>query len=120
VKAFFHDASAYPEPDGFWVRGESTTSLTVLKPRAHDAGVALEIHSGLRSNRATVSSGRWTEQIDLVPGTAVTIQIPSAEGQRLVRLSITSRDGFVPAETDRASRDRRALGIWVGFPLETP
>jgi hypothetical protein len=120
VKVFFHDANAYPESEGFWVRGESTTGLTLLKANPQDESVTLALHCGLRANLATLSSGRWTERIDLVPGTTTTVVVPSVPGEQLVRLSIASRDGFVPSQIDRESRDRRSLGVWVAFPPLSP
>jgi len=44
--------------------------------------------------------------------TVQTISQPDL-GIRLAPLDITVRDGFVPAEVDRASSDRRVLGCWI-------
>jgi hypothetical protein len=42
------------------------------------------------------------------------VTVPSKEGERYIPLTITSTDGFVPADVEQ-SRDRRLLGAWIAF-----
>ena len=77
--------------------------------------VTLAIHSGAQPNTVSLATRRWTERIDLLPGVTQKIVVPSNPGDAFVSLSITSADGFVPAQLDRHSRDKRLLGAWFAF-----
>ena len=114
VRIFFHDSSAYPEADGFWVKGRTTVRMTMLKIRESDSGVQLAVHSGARPNVVTLAVPGWSKTLELVPGVTERVILPSKEGERFIPLTITSTDGFVPAEIDQ-SRDRRLLGAWIAF-----
>ena len=114
VRIFFHDSSAYPEAEGFWVKGRTTVRMTMLKVRENDPGVQLAVHSGARPNVVTLSAPGWSKALELVPGVTERVIVPSKEGERFIPLTITSSDGFVPAEIEQ-SRDRRLLGAWISF-----
>ena len=114
ARLFFHDSSAYPEAEGFWVRGRSAVRITMLKSREQDAGILLAVHSGGRPNVVTLSTADWSQKLELVPGVTERVTVPSREGERFISLTITTTDGFVPAEID-GSRDRRLLGAWVAL-----
>jgi hypothetical protein len=111
AKAFFHDADAYAEREGFWVGGRTTVKLTILK--SGDGDLSLAVHSGARPNVLTLSSHEWSQRVELVPGVTKTVLVPSPPGELLVPLSITASDGFVPADVDPRSKDRRLLGAWI-------
>jgi hypothetical protein len=115
ARVFFHDGESNPETDGLWVRGRSTTRLTILKPSESQTSVMLAIHSGAHSNSAILQTRNWSERIDLVPGVTRKIAVPSNAGEPFIPLSVTTSDGFVPAEVDKGSKDRRLLGIWITF-----
>ena len=59
----------------------------------------------------------WSEQFDLARGAQRAVSIPTLPpdeaGFRLAPIDIVVRDAFVPAEIDRASTDRRALGCRI-------
>jgi hypothetical protein len=114
AKMFFHDSSAYPEAGGFWVRGRATARMTLLKTRESDPGLVLAIHSGARPNVVTLAAPGWSQKLELVPGVTERVTVPSREGERFVPLTISSADGFVPAEVEQ-SGDRRLLGAWIAF-----
>lgn len=114
VRIFFHDSSAYPEADGFWVRGRTTVRMTLLKVREEDSGVLLAVHSGARPNVVTFATPGWSKSLELTPGVTERVTVPSRQGERFIPLTITSADGFVPAEIEQ-SRDRRLLGAWIAF-----
>lgn len=114
ARVFFHDSFAYPEPAGFWVKGRTTAEMTLLKVRESDTGLLLAVHSGARPNVVTFSSPGWSQKLELVPGVTQRVTVPSKDGERFVRLSISSADGFVPGEIEQ-SRDRRLLGAWIAF-----
>ena len=114
VRIFFHDSSSYPEGNGFWVKGRTTARMTMLKVKEEDSGVLLAVHSGARANVVTLATPGWSKSLELVPGVTERVTIPSRQGERFIPLTITSADGFVPAEIER-SRDRRLLGAWIAF-----
>jgi hypothetical protein len=114
VRVFFHDSDAYPEAEGFWVKGRTAADMTMLKVRENDPGVQLAVHSGARPNVVTFATPDWSQKLELVPGVTQRLTIPSKDGERFIRLTITSTDGFVPAEIEQ-SRDRRLLGAWIAF-----
>jgi hypothetical protein len=115
ARVFFHDGDSNPETDGLWVKGRSTTRLTILKPSDSQTSVMLAIHSGARPNSATLQTRDWSERIELVPGMTRKMAVPSNAGEPFIPLSVTTSDGFVPADIDKGSKDRRLLGIWITF-----
>ncbi len=111
---FFHDSHVYPERDGFWIGGRTTTRVTIEKSDVGTESLVLAIHSGAKPNSVTVSTPRWSQQLELVPGTTQRVTVPTSAGEPFIPLAITASDGFVPAEIE-PSRDRRLLGAWVAF-----
>jgi hypothetical protein len=114
ARVFFHDGNAYPEREGFWAKGRETTRMTFQKANETDTGILLAVHSGARPNIVTLATSGWSQKLELVPGVTERVLVPTVEGQPFFQLTVTSSDGFVPAEIE-ASRDRRLLGAWVGF-----
>lgn len=114
ARIFFHDSDTYPEAGGFWVKGRTTARMTMLKARERDPGILLAVHSGARANVVTLATPGWTQTLELVPGVTERVTVPSKEGERFIPVTISTTDGFVPAEVEQ-SRDRRLLGAWIGF-----
>lgn len=114
ARVFFHDSYSYPEAKGFWVRGRTTARMTLLKTRDGDAGILLAVHSGARANIVTLTTPRWSQRLELIPGVTQRVTVPSTPGERFVPLAIESSGGFVPAEVE-GNRDRRLLGAWIAF-----
>ena len=115
VTVFFHNGNVYAEPNGFWVRGERTFRATVMKHADDTGDITLRVHTGANVNTATFATPYWSEDIDLAPYIAQPVSIPSMPGNRFVPLRITSATGFIPAEVEAESTDRRRLGVWVEF-----
>jgi len=113
--AFFHDTDAYIEPAGFWVKGQARLRVTLMKPEAATDPFMLNLHSGARANRVTLATPHWSERFDLVPNVTRTIVVPARARDRLMPLEIRTTSGFVPAEIEPGSSDRRQLGCWVTF-----
>ena len=114
ARIFFHDSNAYPESEGFWVKGRTTVRMTMLKMKESDPGVLLAIHSGARPNAVTLATPGWSQTLELVPGVTQRVTVPSNPGDRFIPLTVTSTEGFVPADVER-STDRRLLGAWIAF-----
>jgi hypothetical protein len=115
LMVFFHDPVAYTEPTGFWVRGRSRLRTTIAEGEEFAESIALNLHSGVRPNSVTLSTPRWSERMELVPGVTREVSVPSVPNERLVALTITTSSGFVPAEVQPGNQDRRLLGCWVAF-----
>jgi hypothetical protein len=115
ARIFFHDSNAYPESEGFWVKGRTTVRMTLLKARKTDVGVLLAIHSGARPNAVTLATSDWSQTLELVPGLTQRVTVPSNPDERFIPLTVSSTDGFVPAGVEPQSRDRRLLGAWIAF-----
>jgi hypothetical protein len=61
----------------------------------------------------TLEFGPDVRRATLTPGMSSVVEFPGgAEGQSL---RVTTSDGFVPAEVEAGSRDRRLLGCWIAF-----
>jgi hypothetical protein len=113
---WFLDEGAFPEPEGWWVRGGGDATV-LIDPAPADAPVPLLIRNGAAKNRATLSASAWTATLDLAPGEERRIDVPGVDGR--ARLRVTSDAGFRPSDVDRASRDERLLGLWVQIRPET-
>jgi hypothetical protein len=113
LTVFFHDAVAYSEPDGFWVRGRARLRATIAESGESAESIVVQVHSGARPNTVTLTTPRWSERLELVPGVTREVRVPSIPDERLVPLTITTSSGFVPAEVQPGNRDRRLLGCWV-------
>jgi hypothetical protein len=78
----------------------------------------LRLHSAV-ANHVAVTLGRARATIDLPPdgdGTIVLEPGPGAAyngGSRAYVFTVTTADGFVPAEVDPKSRDKRFLGVFI-------
>ncbi|HXE80732.1 MAG TPA: hypothetical protein VNK41_08290, partial [Vicinamibacterales bacterium] len=111
VSAYFHGPEAYPEADGFWVRGSSALLTTLARAGGGEA-VRLRVHTGAAPNRVHLDSGVWRRTADLQPGEDAFIDVPLVAGTGQAAVRIRTESGFVPAETTGGS-DRRRLGCWV-------
>ena len=114
ITVFFHDADAYTESEGVWIKGRSAARMTVMNLREGDSSVALKMHGGARANTVRVATDDWSHRVDLLPGAHATVLVPSKAGVPFVPLTIAPAGGFVPAEVDGGD-DRRLLGAWVAF-----
>jgi hypothetical protein len=107
----FHDNRVFPESTGFWTAGEQRLRVAVATD--DDAGpTTLRLHAGPEPNRVAFSSPGWQQTVVLQPGVEETVTLPSSS-RRVVELEIATERGFVPANVDASSKDRRNLGAWI-------
>jgi hypothetical protein len=122
VTAFFHDDSVVGEPSGYWTHGRARTEVTLAVEGSSPERINAVLHCGPVANRVTLRTPGWEETLALEAGVARPVRIPTIEqtdlGIRVAALDITVENGFVPAELDPASADRRLLGCWM--ELQTP
>jgi hypothetical protein len=119
--AFFHDDTTSGEATGYWTHGRATTQVTYATTPEMNA-VDILVSCGPIANHVTIRTAGASEVFDLAAGSARRVSVPTvAEPElntRLAPIDITVRDGFVPADIDRGSNDRRLLGcrIEMGGP----
>lgn len=107
---FFLDEGAFVEPEGWWVRAERAAEV-VIAPAGGRRTVALVLQNGATENEVRLESGTWHDVRHLAPGAVVELSLTLPAGAAGLPLRVTSSRGFVPAEVDPASGDRRALGV---------
>lgn len=110
---YFADDEAFPETPGFWVKGESETTIAVGRPEANRP-IVLQLRNAPVANRVTVASGDWRESFDLAAGEERSVRLPRfGAGSGAVVVRIHARQGVRPSDIDPDNRDLRRLGIWV-------
>jgi hypothetical protein len=104
----------------FWVAGAAQAEMILRTDRSIDKAT-LSLRSGV-TNHVTVTLGRAHASIDLQAGGDGTIILEPgpgslfyAEGRasRAYNFVVTTTNGFVPAETDPKSSDKRYLGVFI-------
>jgi hypothetical protein len=110
AEVFFYDEHMEPEASGFWTRGDSVSRFAVnLAP---DRPTALRLRAGARAVAVeTTVDGSRVERISLPPEGTHDVVLRSRH--RVASVAIVTTGGFVPAEVDPTTRDRRRLGVWV-------
>lgn len=111
LQVFVHGEDAWPERDGLWVRGRTTAELTVRSATLRP--LTLDVRAGARPVEVVLALGSESRQLSLSAGETTTVSFPADDGAR--SLSVTTSDGFVPADVEPGSRDRRLLGCWITF-----
>jgi uncharacterized membrane protein YeaQ/YmgE (transglycosylase-associated protein family) len=115
--AYFHDDFVFAEPSGYWTRGRARGQVTYATNADAPATIDVVVHCGPVENRVTLSAPGWEEQLAIEQGQARHVAIPTRVlpdlGVRLAPLEISVQNGFVPAEVDPVSTDRRFLGCWI-------
>jgi len=123
LSVLVHGEDAWPEATGVWLRGRTTVMLTLVFP--DDAWRTFDVRAGAVPVKVTAEWGTSTETWDLAPGEVARtiIDAPAlrpGQQMRSAQLRITSSNGFVPAEIDPNSRDRRLLGTWLELGRMAP
>ena len=113
---FFLDRFTYVETENSWVQG-GRVSEWMVAPGNADA-VRLTVRNGGVANRIAVTAGTVSETLELEAWAASELIVPVESNGRLVAVSLAPETGFVPAEMDPESTDRRMLGCTVSVSLE--
>jgi len=101
----------------FWVAGAARAEMILRTDRAIDRAT-LHLHSAV-ANHVTVSLGRGRASVDLAPESDATVILEPgpgsayAGGSRAYVFAVTTTNGFVPAEVDPNSKDKRFLGVFI-------
>jgi hypothetical protein len=109
---YFLDDESYPEPEAFWVKG-NTESEIVVQPDEDCEAESFLLRNGATENDVRIVTSGWRRDFHLHPGEEVQVAIPlnASAGATVVRFSTSA--GFVPSAVDPDSRDNRHLGVWV-------
>lgn len=109
----FHDESAYPETDGFWVRGSSPAIVSVVSRTGRvTTNVRLRVRSPV-ANTVRIDTPGESRTIRLVPNEVVEFEVQPTPLDGTLRMTIRPASGFRPSDLDPRSQDRRFLGCWV-------
>lgn len=118
ANVLFLDDKAYVEAEGFWVRGREAARFAVLPMDESGAPVTGGVvtlrvqNGGAAGNAISIESGTFQKVIVLAPFADQQIEVPAGEGG-LTSIRIAAGEGFVPADRDPTSSDRRLLGAWI-------
>jgi hypothetical protein len=107
-----HDDWTAPEPEGFWILGRRPTLITLAPASGAAPAFSVQLRTDHVPNHVVLRAPGWTRELDLKPGEPQPIELPPAS-RGVVSLTVEASGGFVPAEVNPASRDRRLLGVWV-------
>ncbi|HTM34476.1 MAG TPA: hypothetical protein VL263_24375 [Vicinamibacterales bacterium] len=108
----FHDDWTVSEPDGFWIHGQRPTQLTFAAADDKPVAPTVHIRSERIPNRVTLRAPGWERAMDLKPGETELVELPPPS-RGVITVIVETESGFVPADKDPASHDRRLLGVWV-------
>lgn len=113
ASVFFLDDNVFAEPAGFWIRRGRSSSFLVTPSGAGRPSSALQLrtHCGPAANHVRITSAGVDDRLEFEPGQAHDVVVSTESDRAFVTMDVA--DGFVPAETDAASTDRRDLGCWV-------
>jgi hypothetical protein len=110
LTVYFLDEAEFVEREGFWVRGAQTAAFVITPGDESRRVVELLLRNGATANQVHLEAGTLRLDVDLAAGEERIVMVP-VEAARGVRLTIGSRSGFRPSETD-GSADQRYLGVW--------
>lgn len=116
----FMDLHTFVEPENNWVQGGQVSELRVSPADAKTLRVV--IRNGGVDNRIVVTAGATTETLTLAAWETRELVVPVAVGDgdaALVPVLVAPETGFVPAEVDPGSTDRRLLGCTVTVELDS-
>ena len=108
----FHDDWTVSEPEGFWILGQRPTQLTFAAADDKPVAPTVHIRSERIPNHVTLRAPGWERAMDLKPGETQLVELPPPS-RGVITVIVETESGFVPADKDPASRDRRLLGVWV-------
>jgi hypothetical protein len=119
TQAYFMDDSSYMERDGFWTRGEETTTIVFVPDR--DGDWTLILQSGPVPTAATVSMGEREERLEFAPHQQRPITLPPMPGAPTATptarvVTIRTEAWFRPGDRDPQNQDTRRLGLFGLVP----
>ncbi len=115
--ALFHDDVAWVERGGFWLRGNASCQVSLVSPGGRLTGdVTLRFRPGPIDNTIVIKGAGGERRVELKAEQASEIRLSPAPMDGTLRLLLTAEQGWVPAERDPQSGDRRLLACFVDVP----
>lgn len=119
---FLDDNTYFREAGGFWLRGRSTAEL-VLRSEKRLKKIIISVKNTQVDNEVKARVGWHSERISLKRKKKDDLELHVGRGLRyaetyLYRLTITSKEGFIPKNYIQASPDNRYLGCFVTIYVE--
>ena len=106
------DDRVWLEPQGFWVMGARAPQVVIAMDRPVES-FDVTLRNGPGVNRVRVWSGSWSKERALGPGESWEVRLPAPNLAQAIIVGFEVQRGFIPAERDPNSGDRRSLGCWV-------
>ena len=117
ARVFFFDERAYPEPTGFWTRGEGRVTLVIdADETARRAGLPITFTGGGAATTIGISVGEWSQSYSLTPGERRSFTLPPLANERAWILDIHSGPGARPFQREPGNPDVRLLAAWFEIP----
>lgn len=111
LDVFFLDDEVSVERGAFWTLGQGDAAM-VLAARTDRAVAELRVTNGPTSQGVQIEIDGRRQDLLLASGEQKTVDWPWP-ASRISRVSIQTQTGFVPADVDPGSADRRLLGVRV-------
>jgi hypothetical protein len=111
---FFHDDDTYPEGGGFWTPAGRRLNITVTAAESRQA--RLNLRAGPVATAVRVAMPDGAQHVSLAPHEERLVTLPPGRGVWPITLDASA--GFVPADHDPSSQDRRQLACWVSMTDE--
>ena len=111
----FLDDQVFAEADGFWVRGRQAARFMLVPAVTGPVSpltVAVLVRNGGAPNTVSIESGTFQRLLVMAPFQEVNVDVPLTPAG-IANVRVASGDGFVPAEHEPGSGDRRLLGVWI-------
>jgi hypothetical protein len=117
TNAFFMDDSSYVEANGFWTRGEETTTV-VFAPPGDSRDWTLLLQAGPVPTVADVSTDDATtwERLEFSPGQQRPVTPPIRDGGIERVFKIRTGAWFRPSDRNPQDKDTRRLGVFGIVP----
>jgi hypothetical protein len=116
---FFHDHAVFAEPGGYWIRGGATSEVSYALNGESPGTITLDAHCGPVENEISIRTPGGLERLTVAPGATQSLAVRTTaapvRGVQLVPLTISVRNGFVPAQVDPSSGDQRLLGCRIAL-----
>jgi hypothetical protein len=113
---FFKNDAAYPEPAGFWTRGQEEAEILVMTATA--SHLRLAFTCGPKGGPVRLRVNSLILDRELGPNAADEVHVPLTQGQTLVPVTIRASSAVRPSDLDPRSTDTRLLGCRVEIRLQ--
>jgi hypothetical protein len=111
---FAHDEQSWIEADGAWTAGRRTAAFTFV-PRPGTPPL-VRLYVGPRTDTVELSGTGWQRRVEVGPDQRVDVPVPRTDPSKPIALRVRTAGGFVPADRDPATQDRRFIGAYLVFP----